>query len=258
MRFSVLASSSKGNATVISSGNTHLLVDVGISATRIRNSLQECGLSVSQLSGVLFTHEHRDHIAGVGVLSKKDKLNIYCTRYMGQELRGEIHQANVIYTEPGSRVQIGDIAVTPFSVQHDATDPVGYLFEANGKKLGYVTDTGKITRDMPILLRDIHALYIESNHDPAMLRNSGRPYNLIERIGGNFGHLSNAQAADFVRSIAHAGLQHVVLGHLSEDCNTPATAFNCMQQTLNELQLPTTLHCAPAATRLPWVYIAQP
>lgn len=256
MRFSVLASSSKGNATVISSGNTHLLVDVGISATRIRNSLQECGLSVAQLSGVLFTHEHRDHISGVGVLSKKDKLNIYCTRYMGQELRGIIHQADFTYTEPGSRVQIGSINVTPFSVQHDATDPVGYLFEANGKKLGYVTDTGKITRDMPILLREVHALYIESNHDPEMLRNSGRPYNLIERIGGNFGHLSNTQAADFVRSIAHTELQHVVLGHLSEDCNTPETAFNCMQQTLSELQLPTILHCAPAATRLPWVHIA--
>ena len=255
MRFSVLASSSKGNATVISSGNTHLLVDAGISATRIRNSLQECGLSVSQLSGILFTHEHRDHIAGVGVLSKKDKLNIYCTRYMGQELRGVIHQADFTYTEPGSRVQIGSIAVTPFSVQHDATDPVGYLFEANGKKLGYVTDTGKVTRDMPTLLRHVHALYIESNHDPEMLRNSGRPYHLIERIGGNFGHLSNAQAADFVRSIAHAELQHVVLGHLSEDCNTPETAFNCMQQTLTELQLPTILHCAPAATRLPWVQI---
>ncbi len=256
MRFSVLASSSKGNATVICGGDTRLLVDTGISATRIRNGLKECGLSVPQLSALLFTHEHTDHVCGLGQLAKKDKLHIYCTRYMGQELRCITDNASYTYIEPGSTVQIGDIRVTPFSVHHDATDPVGYLFEYNEKKLGYVTDTGKIPHVMTELLQGVDALYLESNYDPQMLQNSGRPYYLIERIASNFGHLSNAQACDFVRTIAHPRLQHVVLAHLSQDCNTPDTAFNCMQQTLNELQLSTTLHCAPAATRLPWIHLA--
>lgn len=256
MRFSVLASSSKGNATVICGGNTRLLVDTGISATRIRKSLQECELSIKQIDAVLFTHEHTDHICGLGQLDKKEKLNIYCTRYMGQELRYIAENAVYTYIEPGCPVQIGDIRITPFSINHDATDPVGYLFECNGKKLGYVTDTGKVTRGMSELLNGVDALYLESNYDPEMLRNSGRPFYLIERIASNFGHLSNEQACEFVRSIAHQGLQHLVLAHLSQDCNTPQKAFNCMQNTLRELQLPTNLHCAPAATRLPWVHIA--
>lgn len=256
MRFSVLASSSKGNATVICGGNTRLLVDTGISATRIRKSLQECELSIKQIDAVLFTHEHTDHICGLGQLDKKERLNIYCTRYMGQELRYIAENAVYTYIEPGCPVQIGDIRITPFSINHDATDPVGYLFECNGKKLGYVTDTGKVTRGMSELLNGVDALYLESNYDPEMLRNSGRPFYLIERIASNFGHLSNEQACEFVRSIAHQGLQHLVLAHLSQDCNTPQKAFNCMQNTLRELQLPTNLFCAPAATRLPWVHIA--
>lgn len=256
MRFSVLASSSKGNATVICGGNTRLLVDTGISALRIRKGLQECELNIKQINAVLFTHEHTDHVCGLGQLDKKEQLNIYCTRYMGQELRLIAENAVYTYIEPGSPVQIGDIRVTPFTVNHDATDPVGYLFECNGKKLGYVTDTGKVTRGMTEMLQGVDALYLESNYDPDMLRNSGRPFYLIERIASNFGHLSNAQACDFVRSIAHEGLQHLVLAHLSQDCNTPETAFNCMQQTLRELQLPTNLYCAPAAYRLPWVELA--
>ncbi len=255
MRFSVLASSSKGNATVICGGSTRLLVDTGISATRIRKGLQECEIHPKQINAVLFTHEHIDHVRGLGQLSKKEQLSIYCTRYMGQELRPMVTQAVFTHIEPGSTVQIGDIRVTPFSVSHDATDPVGYLFEYNGKKLGYVTDTGKVPRGMTELLQGVDALYLESNYDPDMLRNSGRPLYLIERIASNFGHLSNEQACDFVRSIAHTGLQHLVLAHLSQDCNTPQKAFNCMQQTLRELQLPTNLHCAPAATRLPWIQI---
>lgn len=257
MRFSVLASSSKGNATVISGGNTHLLVDTGISATRIRKGLQECGLSVAQLTAILYTHEHTDHVCGLGQLAKKDKLTVYCTRYMAQELRYVTSSPNYTYIEPGSTVQVGDILITPFSTSHDATDPVGYLFEHEGKKLGYITDTGMIPRKVPELLQGVQALYLESNYDPEMLRNSGRPYHLIERIASNFGHLSNAQAGDFVRHIAHDKLQHLVLAHLSQDCNTPEIAFNSMQQTLTELQLPTNLYCAPAAYRLPWIHIEQ-
>lgn len=257
IRLSPLASSSKGNATVISGGNTHLLVDAGISATRIRKGLAECGLAVCDLTGLLFTHEHTDHTCGLGILSKKDPLHIYCTRYMGQDLRGMAAvSARFTYIEPGTPVKIGDFTVTPFAVSHDATDPVGYLFEYQGVKLGYITDTGRIVRGMDKLLSGVHGLYLESNYDHNMLYNSGRPMALIERIESNWGHLSNEQAGDFVRQIAHPGLQHIVLAHISQDCNTPEKAQHAMQQTLNELQLPTRLVCAPAAYRLPWIEIS--
>lgn len=256
IRLSPLASSSKGNATVISAGGTHLLVDTGISATRIRKGLAECGLAVRDLSGVLFTHEHTDHTCGLGILSKKDELHIYCTRYLGQDLRGmAATSSRFSYIEPGSPLTIGAITVTPFAVSHDATDPVGYLFEYGGTKLGYITDTGRIMRGMDLLMKGVHGLYLESNYDEHMLHNSGRPMALIERIESNWGHLSNEQAGDFVRQIAHSGLQHIVLAHISQDCNTPEKAHSSMQQTLDELRIPTQLVCAPAAYRLPWIEI---
>ena len=253
IRFSVLASSSRGNATVISGGGTHVLVDTGISALRIRKGLAECELSDAQLSGVFFTHEHQDHVCGLGVLSKKRSLPLYCSRYLSKDLRGMAPNAAMTYLEPGQTVQVGALKVTPFCVSHDAADPLGYIFECEGVRLGYVTDTGIIMRGMPEMLAGVQGLYLESNYDPEMLENSGRPYELINRISGRWGHLSNHQACEFIRTIGHSGLQHLVLAHISPECNTPAKAQACMRATLDELQLPTQLHCAAMATRLPWI-----
>ncbi len=253
IRLSVLASSSRGNASVISGGNTHILVDAGISATRIRQGLATCGLSVPGLAGVFITHEHLDHTCGLGVLSKKDELHLYCSRYLAPDLRDMTARTVFTYVEPGAAIRVGDFTVTPFEVSHDALDPLGYLFECDGTKLGYVTDTGCIKRGMKDLLAGVDMLYLESNYDPDMLRNSGRPLQLIDRISGTWGHLSNTQAGDFVRSIAHAGLQHLIIGHLSPECNTPDIATRAMQAVLDELHIPTQLHCAQQATQLSWV-----
>jgi phosphoribosyl 1,2-cyclic phosphodiesterase len=255
IRISVLASSSRGNATVISGGGTHVLVDTGISALRIRKGLQECGLCVASLSGIFFTHEHQDHVCGLGVLSKKDQLHLYCSRYLARDLRGMAPSAVFTYLEPGQVVQVGNMKVTPFCLSHDAADPLGYIFECEGSRLGYVTDTGIIMRNMPELLAGVQGLYLESNYDPDMLANSGRPLELIRRISGRWGHLSNEQACDFIRAIGHQGLQHLVLAHISPECNTPAKAHRAMRATLDELSLPTQLHCAAMAERLPWVDI---
>ncbi len=257
IRLSVLASSSRGNASVISGGNTHLLVDAGISATRIRQGLADCGLSVPALSGIFITHEHHDHTSGLGILSKKDELRLYCSRYLAPDLKDMTHRAAFTYMEPGAAVRVGDFTVTSFCVSHDAIDPVGYLFECGGVKLGYITDTGCIKRGMKELMAGVDALYLESNYDPAMLARSGRAPQLIDRISGTWGHLSNEQAGDFVRDIAHPGLKHLVLAHLSPECNTPAIATRNMQAVLSELQLPTRLHCAKQAERLPWVDITK-
>ncbi len=257
IRLSVLASSSRGNAAVVSGGNTHLLVDAGISALRIRRGLADCGLSVPMLSGILITHEHKDHTCGLGILSKKDELHLYCSRYLGQDLRDMTSRAAFTYLEAGARVQVGDITVTAFSVSHDAIDPLGFVFECGGTRLGYVTDTGCIKRGMKPLLAGLDGLYLESNYDPKMLELSGRPCELIERISGRWGHLSNEQAGNLVADIAHPGLRHLILGHLSPECNTPAIATQQMQAVLDELKLPTQLHCAKQAERLPWVEIGE-
>ena len=137
MRLSVLASSSRGNASVISAGGTTLMVDAGISALRIRKGLEECGLCVPAVDGIFLTHEHHDHICGLGVLSKKDKLRLYCSRYLVSDLRdGMAHSTAFTCLEHGSRVQVGDVAVTAFGVRHEAYGPFGYVFEYAGKKLG--------------------------------------------------------------------------------------------------------------------------
>lgn len=254
LRFSVLASSSQGNATVVSTGRVSVLVDAGISCLRLRKGLEECGIPAPQLAGVFITHEHTDHTCGLGQFCKKYPTRIYCSRYLAHDMREVAPGAACTYLEPGAPVELEDLRITPFSVSHDAADPLGYLFESGGVKLGYVTDTGRIMRGMDELLSGADALYLESNYDEEMLQNSGRPKRLIERISCASGHLSNVQACDFVRTVGHPALRHLVLAHISPECNTPKTAAAAMQATLNELGLSATqLHCAARANRLPWI-----
>ena len=139
IRISTLASSSKGNASVISSGSTHLLVDTGISALRIRKGLEECGLSINQIDGIFYTHEHSDHLCGLGVLAKKNVLSLYCSRYLSRDLRGIAPSAKLTYIEPGCSFEVGNITITPIEVSHDAADPLGYIFQHGATKLGYIT-----------------------------------------------------------------------------------------------------------------------
>ncbi|MDD6813943.1 MAG: MBL fold metallo-hydrolase [Akkermansia muciniphila] len=255
MRIITLASGSSGNVSLVQSGNTCILVDAGISARRITKHLTELGIAPASLAGVVITHEHLDHISGLGVLSKKHPLRVYCSRYTAQDLKPAAPHARYTYIEPGASVSIGDITVTPFGVSHDALDPLGYLFEHEGRRLGYITDTGCITREILSHARNLHALYLESNYDPTMLRESGRPLSLIERIDNAFGHLSNEQACDFVRTIAHPGLRHLLLGHLSRECNTPEKARSDMAAVLAEFPEPPQLVICSPADRTDWVEV---
>lgn len=252
MKISVLASSSSGNSSVIAAGETVILVDAGISALRIRRGLEACGLSPAALSGIFITHEHSDHISGLGVLCNKCSAPVYCSRYLRNELRLKTN-AELVFIEPGCSLQVGEIKVTPFSVSHDALDPMGYIFEHDGTRLGYVTDSGWVTRQMAAILQGVHALYVESNYDEQMLRASGRPWNLIQRIEGRWGHLSNSQACELVSTVAHPELRHVILAHLSTECNEPRCAASLMQKTLENMQLPTLLHTARRSDLLPWI-----
>ena len=255
MKIAVLASSSRGNASVITAGGTTLLVDVGISARRIKLGLEACGLSLGDIHGICITHEHTDHVGGLAVLSGKVKAKIYCSRYLRADLKSLAPDATYAFLEPGTEVRIGDFTVLPISVSHDAVDPLGYVFEADGVRLGYITDTGCITRTMVPALQGVQVLYLESNYDQDMLYDSGRPQDLIGRIEGQWGHLSNAQAGEFVRQIAHRDLRHIILAHLSPECNTPDCAAAAMQAVLDDLHHPATLHVARQAELLPWVQV---
>lgn len=251
MRISVLASSSRGNASVITAGDTVLMVDAGISARRITQGLREGGLHPSAVQGIFITHEHTDHIGGLGTFAKDTP--IYCSRYLRDDLRAVAPSAPMVFVEPGSPVQVGEVSITPFAVNHDAVDPLGYVFEHRGVRLGYLTDSGHVTQRMEAILQGVHALYIESNYDERMLRESGRPLRLISRIEGNFGHLSNTQAGELVARLAHPGLRHVILGHLSPECNTPSLATRHMEQVLQVCCPTAHLHTARQAERLDWI-----
>ena len=256
LRFSVLASSSQGNATVVSTGRVSVLVDAGISCLRLRKGLEECGITPQQVAGIFITHEHTDHTCGLGQFCKKFDTRIYCSRYLSFDMREAAPGTACTYLEPGAAVELEDLRITPFSVSHDAADPLGYLFESGGAKLGYVTDTGRIMRGMDELLAGVDALYLESNYDEEMLQNSGRPKRLIERITCASGHLSNVQACEFIRTVGHPALRHLVLAHISPECNTPQIAAAAMQCTRDELGLADTqLQCAARANRLPWIEI---
>ncbi|MBQ1960641.1 MAG: hypothetical protein II349_03870, partial [Akkermansia sp.] len=177
------------------------------------------------------------------------------SRYLSRDLQAIAPSAKLNYIEPGCAFEVGDITITPIEVSHDAADPLGYLFQQGDDKLGYITDTGRITRSMRHLLGGVQALYLESNYDPQMLQDSGRPYDIIERIAGDWGHLSNAQAAEVVATVAHEELRHIILGHISPECNTPETALRSMQEAVKTLGLAAQVYVAPQSYRLDWVEI---
>ncbi len=240
MTITLLASSSKGNTSLLSTADKHYLIDAGISALRLRAGLAQCGLSMSQISGIFITHEHRDHCCGLGQLAKKNDLLIYATQRCSRDLREMAPQARFHYILPGEKLELDDLTVLPITAHHDALDHICFIFECKGARLGYITDTGHICDKITEACQQLDALCVESNYDEGMLRSSSRPLSLITRIACNWGHLSNEQCAQFVKSIASERLRNIVLLHLSQDCNTPELALKSM----NSLQLSARIRCA--------------
>jgi phosphoribosyl 1,2-cyclic phosphodiesterase len=198
------------------------------------------GVDPKTLGGVLLTHEHSDHISGIPVLSRRLGIPTFASpataevRKWGRRgLKDEVG-VKVMPVASGEGFAIDELTVTPFSVSHDAADPMMYLFEFDGRRIGFATDLGMVTRLVRERLRGVDALVIESNHDPAMLENG--PYRPEDkaRIKSRLGHLSNEEAQEFVREIAHEGLRHVTLAHLSKINNAPDIAYAGMRRVLDE------------------------
>jgi phosphoribosyl 1,2-cyclic phosphodiesterase len=226
MKFSVLGSGSRGNCVYIEEGKTRILIDNGFSGKEIEKRLKAIGRSLENISAICITHEHNDHIAGVGVLSRRCKIPIFSNpgTFKGAEKKvGKLHR--LVEFETGDEIGINDIQVRSFRVSHDTEDPVGYVVSNGSEYLGYCTDTGKVSKLMELRLAGCHGLILEFNHNLEMLKNGPYPLVLQQRVRSSQGHLANEDAADFLKKLMHRNLQVAVLAHLSETNNSPELAF---------------------------------
>ena len=234
MRFASLGSGSEGNALVVQLGASCVLMDCGFSVAETDLRLARLGLSADMLSGIVVTHEHGDHIAGVARLARKYSIPVWLThgtrRAHDKALTG---LADVIEIDPHDVFSIGELQIQPYLVPHDAAEPVQYVFSDGVKRLGVLTDAGCSTRHIEAMLSACHALVLECNHDVAMLTDSGYPSSLKHRVGGRFGHLNNADAAALLARLDNSRLQHIVAAHLSRKNNTPALAVQALSSALN-------------------------
>ncbi len=236
-RITVLASGSKGNCVLFESNGTALLFDAGFSARELVRRMRCVGFEPDSLSAIFISHEHTDHVAGAGVLSRTYGLPIYATDgTLGAASRflGKAHETRTIRS--GVAVRLGGVTVKPFSTTHDVAEPVGFVVESAGGacRVGICTDLGVATRLVAAELSGANYLVLESNHDPALLRDGPYPWALKQRISSRHGHLSNRQAAGLLADLAHEGLEGVILAHLSEKNNDPVLAEETARRALDE------------------------
>ncbi len=220
-RLCVLASGSSGNCVLASTDETALLIDAGLSGRETARRLAEAGFEPSAISGICVTHEHIDHVRGVAVMNQRHQIPLYANSGTIDGYRRTPNARELpwkVFTT-GTAFSIGDISLEPFSVPHDAYDPVGYVLNAGRTRVGVVTDMGMTTHLIREKLRNCDALVIESNHDELMLQQSARPWSLKSRIHGRSGHLSNRHAAELLAELGGARLRRVYLAHISRDCN---------------------------------------
>lgn len=238
LNYCSLASGSSGNCHFISSENTKILLDVGMSHRYIKNSLEAIGESIDQINGVLITHEHSDHIKGLKMILKKQLIPVYMTENTFMQIKEKIREEDVhkiIIIESEMEMMLGDIKVRSFDISHDAIDPKGYNFYYSDKKLSIVTDIGIMSEAVIENLQESNFLVIESNHDVNMVLHGSYPYYLKRRILSENGHLSNDDAAKTIHNVFQSGhLKNVVLAHLSKENNVPELAHLTVKKYLEE------------------------
>lgn len=291
VRFTVLSSGSKGNSTVVSGGRTRILVDAGLSCRELFKRMKAAGEDPATLDAILITHEHQDHVNGLGVTARKLGIPVYFTEgthrawmrwltprrqmtykeWLAQcRQQAAARQAeseptegdpddqdglaeagcatdssvpepekdptflpSVAYFQAGRPLQIGDILVSPFTIPHDAVDPVGFVFQAEGVRMAIATDLGYVTPNVKAQLKQLDLLLLESNHDLEMLRDGPYPWSVKQRVLSRVGHLSNEAAAQFLENEYDGQATYVILGHLSESNNLPELARVTAERALN-------------------------
>ncbi len=239
IKFCTLASGSSGNSLYLESKYSKILIDAGISFRRISRSLGSMGVAVSDLDAVVLSHEHEDHSRAVGKMSEVPVYVSGETTGFWEGKRNGHRNGNgaaerLREFDSEEPFSINDLTITPFSVEHDAIDPVGFTVTDGSVKIGIVTDIGKPTALVIESLKGCDALVLESNHDREMLFSGSYPPYLQQRISGGHGHLSNEQSASLLREVLHDGLKYVLLAHLSAKNNTPEMALRCSLEVLRQ------------------------
>ncbi len=234
----ILASGSKGNAIYVSDGRTSLLIDAGLSGKEIERRMRSRDLDPGSLDAILVSHEHADHVRGVGVLSRRYGLPVYISPDTDGAAAQQIKKIREVrHFECGRSFAIDDLTIHPFSTSHDASDSAGFTVQRNGVKIGIATDLGAATSVVRTHLRNCSLLVLESNHDPKMLMEGPYPWHLKQRVRGRTGHLANEASRDLLGELLHDGLGHVVLAHLSEQNNTPELALRAAAPVLSRTRI---------------------
>ncbi len=229
-----IASGSSGNCICVGDDNTHVLIDAGISGKRIENGLHEFDLKANEMQGILVTHEHIDHIAGIGVMARRYGIPIYSTEGTIEAIKrsksvGKIDDSLFQVITPGKRFSIGDLIFKPISISHDAADPVAYKVSNENKTVAVITDLGNYNQAIVDELQGLDALLLEANHDIKMLQMGPYPYPLKQRILGDRGHLSNERSGQLLSDLLHDNFGTVLLGHLSKENNYEELAYEAVR-----------------------------
>jgi phosphoribosyl 1,2-cyclic phosphodiesterase len=230
----VLASGSKGNAIYVSDGETSILIDAGLSAIETERRLLSRKLDPRDLDAIVVSHEHSDHIHGVGVLSRRYQLPVYINEPTLTAAKAQLGAVNeTVRFHPGMDFCIGDLCLHPFSVSHDASDSVGFTVQDDATKVGIATDLGVATQLVCHHLKGCRLIILEANHDPKMLEEGPYPWHVKQRIQSRLGHLSNEASRDLLGEVSHSGLRHVILAHISETNNDPDRALSVVGEALS-------------------------
>ena len=255
LRFRSLGSGSTGNGTLIeasSGGRTsRLLVDCGFTLKHLDARLARAGLAASDLDAVFITHEHGDHIGCVHALSRRERLPVWMSEGTWLATGARDFEGRLQLARDGAEIALGELAVQPFTVPHDAREPLQLRCTDGARSLGILTDLGHATPHVLARLAGLDALLLECNHDSEMLAASAYPAFLKLRVGGNYGHLSNAAASDIARAVHHGGLRHVVAAHLSEQNNRPELVRRALAEALGAQE--DEMLTASAADGSPWL-----
>jgi phosphoribosyl 1,2-cyclic phosphodiesterase len=220
VKITILGSGSKGNSIVIENNGASIMIDAGFTAKELIRKMNNNNIDHLKLQALAITHDHSDHVYGARVLADRLQIPTFTTfdthRYL--KMKNQVGK-NVIVIEKDEPVEVAGMVITPFSVSHDTPDPVGFVVEVDGKRIGIATDLGCMVNDVERYLTDCTALVLESNYDCEMLANSGRPVDLIRRIRGRLGHLSNLDALAALETLLTPNTKHLVMAHVSMDCN---------------------------------------
>ncbi len=234
MELCSIASGSSGNCIYVGTDDTHIMIDAGISGKRIENGLNSIGLKTSELQGILITHEHSDHISGLGVVARRYGIPMYATEGTVEAIKripsvGKIDELLFRPIEAGKDFTIGDMKIEPIAISHDAAEPVAYIVRQGDKSMGVITDLGIYDDNIVERLQGLDVLLLEANHDVHMLQAGRYPYPLKQRILSERGHLSNESSGRLLGKVLHDNFKAVVLGHLSQENNYASLAYETVR-----------------------------